>query len=248
MIRALAQISSAITAALMAGQFPGRYAAEATGHAALSPEQVGAARAREWRERHGLVRDNDLAFAFENYEDAQVAGGQTLAGQWVTARSRAQEELLPAAAAAVEAASSSRGTPTSSFRARPKPSFQRVGVTLSGLEYAPDKVVHRVTALAMAFEEMGVNKLSNIFSGRIYDEWRQGLERLAQVKCTHSEAGTILNALRTWTELRAFLETRGRQELDLDAFVHTGALAPSRAMASLKCSQRQGDCRGTCRE
>ena len=27
---------------------------------------------------------------------------------------------------------------------------------------------------------MGVNKPSNIFSGRIYDEWRQGLERLAQ--------------------------------------------------------------------
>ena len=99
--------------------------------------------AREWRERRGLIRDDGLAYAFESYEDAQVAGGQTLAGQWVTARSKAQEELLPAAAAAVEAAASSRAAPTSFAQAEALFPAGRGDSIWTGL-CASDKVVRRV--------------------------------------------------------------------------------------------------------
>ena len=59
-------------------------------------------KALEVRQHFGLADDSDLAYAFENYQDAMSAGGHALAAQWASARSKADEGLLAAGARAVE--------------------------------------------------------------------------------------------------------------------------------------------------
>ena len=64
----------------------------------------------------GLQRDEDLAYAFESFEDAVRAGGQALAVQWLEARAAAEQSLLHDAANTVEAgqgSSSDRRPPLS---------------------------------------------------------------------------------------------------------------------------------------
>ena len=103
---ALAQLGLAIAAGAMASG-KGRYALEAAGEASTwDPEQAVEVatmeRAWEVRQHFGLADDCDLAYAFENYQDAMSAGGHALAAQWASARSKADEGLLAAGARAVE--------------------------------------------------------------------------------------------------------------------------------------------------
>ena len=85
-------------------QEQGRYAVEAAGEshdARTIQEQVGLQRAHNYCAAHGLQHEDDLAYAFSHLEDAQQAGGQTLAQMWVEARRSAEGRLLLAASAAV---------------------------------------------------------------------------------------------------------------------------------------------------
>ena len=79
--------------------FDGRYAAEAAGAMpGWDPERANARveeqRARQLRDHFGLQHDEDLAYAFESFEDAVRAGGQALAVQWLEARASAEQSLL----------------------------------------------------------------------------------------------------------------------------------------------------------
>ena len=92
---ALAQLGLAVAAGAMASG-KGRYALEAAGEASTwDPEQAVEVatmeRALEVRQHFGLADDSDLAYAFENYQDAMSAGGHALAAQWASARSKADE-------------------------------------------------------------------------------------------------------------------------------------------------------------
>ena len=244
---ALAQLGLAIAAGAMASG-PGRYALEAAGEASTwDPEQAVevATRERAWevRQHLGLTEDCDLAYAFENYQDAMSAGGHALAAQWASARSKADEGLLAAGARAVE--DSGAGSARDKV---PKPSLKpmiqkRQGVTLSTNRYGPDAVVQRVESLAQCFEEMSVQRPAHKVTEARLEEWRKQLRRLSQQKVTQADSQTIINAIRTWKELAHFQEDRGLEiveDLDLASFIQEGTDGPVRALASLKWLNKAG--------
>ena len=79
--------------------YRGHYATEAAGAMpGWDPERAGARveeqRARQLRDHFGLQLDDDLAYAFESFEDVVRAGGQALAVQWVEARVNSEQSLL----------------------------------------------------------------------------------------------------------------------------------------------------------
>ena len=244
---ALAQLGLAVAAGAMASG-RGRYALEAAGEASTwDPEQAVEVatleRALEVRQHFGLADDSDLAFAFENYQDAMSAGGHALAAQWASARAQADEGLLAAGAKVVE------DSGAGSARDRvPKPSVKpmiqrRQGVTLSSNRYGPDAVVQRVESLAQCFEEMSVQRPTHRVTDTRLDEWKKQLRRLSQQKVTQADSQTIINAIRTWRELAHFQEDRGLEvveDLDLASFIQEGTDGPARALASLKWLNKAG--------
>ena len=143
--------------AMAYSQEQGRYAVEAAGEshdARTIQEQAGLQRAHAYRAAHGLQHEDDLAYAFSHLEDAQQAGGQTLAQMWVEARRSAEGRLLPAASAAVERAEGEpRPTQASVALALPPPG-RRLGATLRPQGDSAQQTVRRVEALAQVFDQM----------------------------------------------------------------------------------------------
>ena len=191
-------------------------------------------RAREFRRQFHLESDEDLAFAFESFEDAKQAGGTAFAIQWVEARHSAQANLLGDAAEVIESsAGSARDKPA--LERKPQPSRGK-GVTLSRSAYEPEHVTRRVDALALVFFEAGAFRPS-MRTEATTAEQKKAIERLCQEKVTAAEPVTIHNAIRTWRELQNFMNARGRdhiETLDLAASIQGGTLGPSRALNSLK--------------
>ena len=191
-------------------------------------------RAREFRRQFHLESDEDLAFAFESFEDAKQAGGTAFAIQWVEARHSAQANLLGDAAEVIESsAGSARDKPA--LERKPQPSRGK-GVTLSRSAFEPEHVTRRVDALALVFFEAGVFRPSMRTEATTVEQ-KKAIERLCQEKVTAAEPVTIHNAIRTWRELQNFMNARGRdriETLDLAAFIQGGTLGPSRALNSLK--------------
>ena len=217
----------------------GRYAMEAAGHVEgwdlqNATEILAEQRAREFRRQFHLESDEDLAFAFESFEDAKQAGGTAFAIQWVEARHSAQANLLGDAAEVIESsAGSARDKPA--LERKPQPSRGK-GVTLSRSAFEPEHVTRRVDALALVFFEAGVFRPSMRTEATTLEQ-KKAIERLCQEKVTAAEPVTIHNAIRTWRELQNFMNARGRdhiETLDLAAFIQGGTLGPSRALNSLK--------------
>ena len=219
----------------------GRYAAESAGSSRWDPETSAevaqAARVREFREQYHLLDDADFAFAFRSAEEALLAGGRGLADAWTKARSEQTEELMPLAASTVEAGSS-RDRPAPALRLPAPPVPVRKGVTLSQQAFSADSVNRRVEALAKVFEDAGIHRPSvGNLSDAILAEWKLQLQRLAQVKVTKSEPQTVVNAVRTWSELVSFMRSRDRttiEHLDLASFLASGSKGPKRALNSLR--------------
>ena len=225
--------------AMAHSQDQGRYAVEAAGEshdARTIQTQAGLQRAHAYRATHGLQHEDDLAYAFSHLEDAQQAGGQALAQMWVEARRSAEGRLLPAASAAVERAEGEpRPTQASGALALPPPG-RRLGATLRPQGDSAQQTVRRVEALAQVFDQMGVLS-TTARDASVLEERQRALSRIAQIKCTRHEPITVLNALRTWTELREFMEKRNRttlEGLDLAVFIQEGTRGPARALNSLK--------------
>ena len=67
------------------------------------------ARVREFRESQRLTEDSDFAFHVSTYEEAKLAGGDFLAAAGAHVRAQEAEQLVPAAAAAMESTEHLRG-------------------------------------------------------------------------------------------------------------------------------------------
>ena len=225
----------------------GRYAVESAGSSRWDPETSSevaqAARVREFREQYHLLDDADFAFAFRSAEEALLAGGRGLADAWTKARSEQTEELMPLAASTVEAGSS-RDRPAHALHLPAPPVPVRKGVTLSQQAFSADSVNRRVEALAKVFEDAGIHRPSvGNLSDAILAEWKLQLTRLAQVKVTKSEPQTVVNAVRTWSELVSFMRSRDRttiEHLDLASFLASGSKGPKRALNSLRWLNKLG--------
>lgn len=87
-------------------------------------------------------------------------------------------------------------------------------------------------------------KPSGHISDSIFNEWETGVTRLSQEKVTHADKITIINAVRTYAELKHFMAARDRamppEELDLRSFLDTGTGGPVRALNALRWLSRQG--------
>ena len=154
-----------------------------------------------------------LPLPFRSAEEALLAGGRGLADAWTKARSEQTEELMPLAASTVEAGSS-RDRPAHALHLPAPPVPVRKGVTLSQQAFSADSVNRRVEALAKVFEDAGIHRPSvGNLSDAILAEWKLQLTRLAQVKVTKSEPQTVVNAVRTWSELVSFM-LLSRQDYD----------------------------------
>lgn len=117
------------------------------------------------------------------------------------------------------------------------------GVTLTGGAFEPGNVVRRAEALKDTFVELGVMRPHAVMNERTQKEWERALMRLAEEKTTHSEPSTILNAVKTWVELRTFMRSRDRTEVeavDLAAFIQDGTPGPSRALNALRWLSKAG--------
>ena len=208
-----------------------------------SSEVAQAARVREFREQYHLLDDADFAFAFRSAEEALLAGGRGLADAWTKARSEQTEELMPLAASTVEAGPS-RDRPAHALHLPAPPVPVRKGVTLSQQAFSADSVNRRVEALAKVFEDAGIHRPSvGNLSDAILAEWKLQLTRLAQVKVTKSEPQTVVNAVRTWSELVSFMRSRDRttiEHLDLASFLASGSKGPKRALNSLRWLNKLG--------
>ncbi|CAK9074631.1 ATP-dependent Clp protease ATP-binding subunit clpA-like [Durusdinium trenchii] len=106
-----------------------------------------------------------------------------------------------------------------------------------------ESVVEIFHALKDTFVELGVMRPHAVMNERTQKEWERALMRLAEEKTTHSEPSTILNAVKTWVELRTFMKARDRtvvEAVDLAAFIQDGTPGPSRALNALRWLSKAG--------
>jgi hypothetical protein len=77
-----------------------------------------------------------------------------------------------------------------------------------------------------------------------YSQWQDALDTLAKRKVTEAEGATVVNALKSWAELRAYMEQKDRlfppDALDLYGFLQNGTNGPYRAYHSLKWFSKHG--------
>ena len=218
--------------------------------AANALEVVAARRVAAWRQAHHMENEEDFAWAFTTQEAAVMEGGHCLAEAWIAARARQEDRVLPVV---VEMAEDLRPRPSqapaATIRAKPKAwgKSKRQPLRLrENTHDTPEAIQRRVFALTQVFLTLGALRPEGLLTSRLHREWEQSCQRLSQQLVTSAEAVTVTNAVRTATELNAFMEERGRKgtpcHVDLDAYLHTPAAtsAPCRALASLRWLCRQG--------
>ena len=218
--------------------------------AANALEIVAAQRVAAWRQAHHMENEEDFAWAFTSQEAAVMEGGHCLAEAWLAARARQEDRVLPVAVETAEALRPRPSqAPTTHIRAKPKAwgKSKRQPLRLrENTQDTPEAIQRRVFALTQVFLTLGALRPEGLLTSRLHREWEQSCQRLSQQLVTSAEAVTVTNAVRTATELNAFMEERGRKgtpcHVDLDAYLHTPAAtsAPCRALASLRWLCRQG--------
>ena len=212
-------------------------------------EVVTTARVRDWRRQHFMENDEDFAYAFASYDQAMLAGGHGLATEWLEVRARQEENLIPAAAAVVEALKPGRSSTV--VPSAPRPVTQplarsrRRGLRLhENTSSSPQAVTRRVEVLSGELMALGALLPTGGLTARLRGEWEQSVARLSQQLVVQAESITITNAVKTSQELRGHLRERGRsgypEFLDLDSFIHSrqATMAPCRALNSLKWLSR----------
>ena len=218
--------------------------------AANALEIVAAQRVAAWRQAHHMENEEDFAWAFTSQEAAVMEGGHCFAEAWLAARARQEDRVLPVAVETAEALRPRPSqAPTTHIRAKPKAwgKSKRQPLRLrENTQDTPEAIQRRVFALTQVFLTLGALRPEGLLTSRLHREWEQSCQRLSQQLVTSAEAVTVTNAVRTATELNAFMEERGRKgtpcHVDLDAYLHTPAAtsAPCRALASLRWLCRQG--------
>ena len=213
---------------------------------------LNANRVATWRDNAGMQEDSDFGYRWSSYEQAAADAGHTVARAWLTVRAEQEELLWPAADLMVE--SLPKPVPSKSPRLQ-EPikrkahwGLKRKGARLRrNTEESPDAINNRAQALTKVFARLGAIRPRKAMSAGLYEEWQESVQRLAQHLVTQAESPTILNAIKTGEELPVFTKARSRlpqdvDRVDLDSFLNGrhGTNAPTRALASLKWLNNQG--------
>ena len=204
----------------------------------------------------GLVADDDFAFAFSSFEEAVMNAGHRVASDWLRVRQEREEphNLLPDVVEAIETEARS-SQPSGSREVKLEVGVTRRGPMRSGLRPQsrlrlrpgpdqPEQVQLRVNGLKKAFREAGALRPAESMDAARTALWSEQLDRLAKEVVTVAEPVTVLNGLKTWTELRNYLEEKERpfppDHLDIYGYLKDGTKAPARAHASLRWFVKQG--------
>ena len=210
-------------------------------------ERVASTRVEQWRSQWGLHDNTDFAYAFASYDSAVAHGGHHVADAWLQARSNIIEDDLIPQAAAVAESSGSRDRPAS--WPAPKASMLKKSRMIQALRIRPgpdqpEQVLLRAEALRKAFSQAKVMRPQGELTPERYSQWQDALDTLAKKKVTEAEGATIVNALKSWAELRAYMEQKDRlfppDTLDLYGFLQSGTNGPYRAFHSLKWFSKHG--------
>ena len=74
-----------------------------------------------------------------------------------------------------------------------------------------EQILNRVSSLTQVFMDAAVMKPTGTINERVLAEWKRGVTRLAQDKVTQADKATIVNAVRTYAELKNFMSARDRE-------------------------------------
>jgi len=194
-----------------------------------------------------LHDETDFAYAFASYDSAVAHGGHHVADAWLQARSKSIEEDLIPQAAAVAESSGSKDRPAT--WPTPKASMMKKSKMVQALRVRPgpdqpEHVLLRAEALRKAFSQAKVMRPQGELTPERYSQWQDALDTLAKRKVTEAEGATVVNALKSWAELRAYMEQKDRlfppDALDLYGFLQNGTSGPYRAFHSLKLFSKHG--------
>ena len=245
------QTLAAVVSGVAMAYHPGAYAVQAAGEAPpcaeTAMERVASTRVEQWRSQWGLHDDTDFAYAFASYDSAVAHGGHHVADAWLQARSKTiDEDLIPQAAAVAESSGSTDRPPT---WPAPKASMLKRSKMVQALRLRPapdqpEQVLLRAAALRKAFSQAKVMRPQGELTPERFAQWQDALDTLAKRKVTEAEGATVVNALKSWAELRTYMEEKDRlfppDALDLYGFLQNGTAGPYRAYHSLKWFSKHG--------
>ena len=245
------QTLAAVVSGVAMAYHPGAYAVQAAGEAPpcaeTAMERVASTRVEQWRSQWGLHDDTDFAYAFASYDSAVAHGGHHVADAWLQARSKTiDEDLIPQAAAVAESSGSTDRPPT---WPTPRASMLKRSKMVQALRLRPapdqpEQVLLRAAALRKAFSQAKVMRPQGELTPERFAQWQDALDTLAKRKVTEAEGATVVNALKSWAELRTYMEQRDRlfppDALDLHGFLQNGTAGPYRAYHSLKWFSKHG--------
>ena len=228
-LQTLAAVVSGVAMAYHPGAYAVQAASEAPPCAETAMERVAATRVEQWRSQWGLQDETDFAYAFASYDSAVAHGGHHVADAWLQARSNSIEEDLIPQAAAVAESSGSKDRPAT--WPTPKASMMKKSKMVQALRVRPgpdqpEHVLLRAEALRKAFSQAKVMRPQGELTPERYSQWQDALDTLAKRKVTEAEGATVVNALKSWAELRAYMEQKDRlfppDALDLYGFLQNG--------------------------
>ena len=246
-LQTLAAVVSGVAMAYHPGAYAVQAASEAPPCAETAMERVAATRVEQWRSQWGLQDETDFAYAFASYDSAVAHGGHHVADAWLQARSKSIEEDLIPQAAAVAESSGSKDRPAT--WPTPKASMMKKSKMVQALRVRPgpdqpEHVLLRAEALRKASSQAKVMRPQGELTPERYSQWQDALDTLAKRKVTEAEGATVVNALKSWAELRAYMEQKDRlfppDALDLYGFLQNGTSGPYRAFHSLKWFSKHG--------
>ena len=188
-------------------------------------ERVAATRVEQWRSQWGLLDETGFAFALASCDSAVAHGGHHVADAWPQARTQSIEDDLIPRAAAVAESSGSTDRPTMGLPV-PKASMLKKSKMKQALRIrpGPGQVLLRAEALCKAFSQAKVMRPQGELSPERHAQWQSALDILAKKKVTEAERATVVNALKSWVELKTYMEQKDRifppDALDIYGFLH----------------------------
>jgi len=247
------RIGVLLAAALAVGPMSGIYATQAmegrAGAVDAPPgtsaetvvDRMAAQAVASFRERHGLLEDNDFAYAFSSWEEAAENAGHAVADAWSELSQDLEDDALMslvdrAVAAGAAAPPATQPVVRLSKMMRKRPVAERAPQR----RQRPDVSGPVAAELADYLVAAGARRPADLRGDR-RQEWVSFLRVLAANKVAAAEEATINKTLKTLRELSQCQQLRGRSDglgdidsIDLFAFLQEGTQAPARALAGLR--------------
>ena len=74
----------------------------------------------------------------------------------------------------------------------------------------PEQILLRAEAQRRAFSQAKVMRPQGELTPERYSQWQEALDTLAKKKVTEAEGATVVNALKSWAELKTYMEQKDR--------------------------------------